>query len=303
MTIRKVANNISDISQLYPFKKKILFTARDIAILLFSTFSKIDSSKEWIRVIFYHHVFDDERKDFERHLRYLRKYGDFISLDTVVDILEKNEKICGRYFCVTFDDGFKNCITNALPILVENECLASFFIATDYIGCNVEEHLYTFKEKFSGNKNAYPIPVEFMNWDDCKNLLEAGMIIGSHTCSHVPLSELDDNQLKSELVKSKQKIEEKLGIDCIHFAAPLGVPGKHFIVGNDPIIAKTVGYRSFLTTERGPNYKGTDPFRIRRDGMFARCGNHALRFFLSESSQNNFTKAVRSLWSNKIYRT
>lgn len=277
-----VAKNFKELEKLSSFKKRIRSVARDRTIFFLSTFSKIDSSEEWIRFPYYHHVFDDERNDFGRHLRCLKNYGDFISLDIAVDIFEKKQKIGGRYFCVTFDDGFKNCVDNALPILVENKCPATFFISTEYIGCNITENREIIQRFFCNTACSYPIPIEFLSWDDCRRLLEAGMIIGSHTCSHVPLSKLNSDQVKSELSESKHKIGTELGINCRHFASPWGIPKKDFRIAIDPIIAKEAGYRSFLTAERGPNCYMTDPFKIRRDHMLAKWGNYQLWYFFSK---------------------
>jgi len=280
MAIGKIAKNYKDLERLYPIKRRIRSIVRDTAIFVLSARSNIDSSKEWIRIPYYHHVFDDERSDFERHLRYLKNYGDFISLDTVVDIF-KEKKIGGCYFCVTFDDGFKNCVSNALPILVENECPAAFFIPTDCIGSDIGKDSETIRSFFS-TATDYPMPIDFLDWDDCRKLLEAGMTIGSHTCSHVPLSRLNNDQLRSELLRSKQKIEKELAIDCLHFAPPWETSGNTFGTAAYLIVVKETGYRSLLTTERGPNYNGTSPFKIRRDNVTAKWGNYQLRYFFSK---------------------
>jgi peptidoglycan/xylan/chitin deacetylase (PgdA/CDA1 family) len=63
----------------------------------------------------------------------------------------------------------------------------------------------------------------------------------------------------SELSLSKKMIEEHLGRACSFLAWPMG----HF---NQELItwAREVGYQGAFTTLRGPNARGTDPFRITR---------------------------------------
>jgi len=279
-----VAQNYRDLERLYPLRRQIRSAARDVAIHLFSFFPKVDSAKEWIRFPFYHHVFDDERRDFKRHMRFFKNSGDFIALDDAVDILRSKKSLGGRYFCINFDDGFKSCIKNALPILLEDGCPAAFFLATDYIGSDIgadQELNKRFFRFFSRSTGFYQLPVEFLSWDDCRDLMKAGMSIGSHGASHAILTELSDYELRSELFRSKERIDQELGIDCRHFCPPLGIPGMHFKVIDDLKIAKEAGYESLLTGQRGANLEGADPFTIRRDYMLARWGDHQLRYFCS----------------------
>jgi peptidoglycan/xylan/chitin deacetylase (PgdA/CDA1 family) len=236
-------------------------------------------------------VLDSERRDFIRHLDYLRNFGDFISLDEAVIILEAKSPIEGRFFCVTFDDGFKNCITNALPILAERQIPAAFFLPVRYIGAPSQRSLERLEstpgspaarrsnalfQMRMGNEKP-----EYLTWDDCRELASAGMVVGSHTSTHAHLVELTTPQVIDELRESKQVIERELGRRCEHFCCPWGIPDADFLIDRDPSLAQQVGYRSFLTTRRGPTHRGDSPYRIRRDHMVASWGNYQLRYFLS----------------------
>jgi peptidoglycan/xylan/chitin deacetylase (PgdA/CDA1 family) len=72
---------------------------------------------------------DDECASFDKQLKYMKNIGDFISLDDAVTLLESNQSLCGRYFCITFDEGFKNCFTNAIPILQKIQGACDFLSA------------------------------------------------------------------------------------------------------------------------------------------------------------------------------
>ena len=113
--------------------------ARDAAVLALSIGRSINATSGWIRFPYYHHVFDDERHGFTRQLNYLRGFGEFISLDDAVGLLISGKAIDGRYFCITFDDGFKNCLTNAVPILLDKGAPAAFFMTTGYIDSDLEK--------------------------------------------------------------------------------------------------------------------------------------------------------------------
>ena len=251
--------------------------ARDLAVYMLSLGRSINRTTGWIRFPYYHHVFDDERAGFARQLDYIKQFGDFISLSNAVDMLVSGRPIDGRYFCITFDDGFKNNLINAVPILVDQGVSAAFFLTTGYIGSSIDkerDHLLKF---FNHGRTL----IEFLNWDDCRLIIAAGMEIGSHTVHHARLSLLDDDAVRKELATSKKVIEENLGQPCVHFCAPFGIPITDFNPERDPRLAHDAGYRCMLTTKRGPMLAGSDVFRICRDHILANWGNHQLRYFLS----------------------
>lgn len=230
----------------------------------------------WIRFPYYHHVFDDERAGFERHLTYFKSIADIISLDDALRMMESGESFDGRYICITFDDGFKNWTENALPILKSADAVAAFFVATDYIGTDVEADY----DKLLGFYESGDRVMEFMSWDDCRALHAASMTVGSHSVHHVHLSAIKADAARDELLASKISIEDALGAPCDHFCCPFGVPGLDFDPARHPAMARDAGYRSFLTTRRGPNGAGTDPFAIRRDHMLANASLSEVRYFM-----------------------
>ena len=186
--------------------------ARKAAILALSAGRSPDDNEGWIRFPFYHHIFDDERPGFARQLDFMASHGDFIGLDDAVNMLESGASISGRYFCVSFDDGFKNWITNAVPILLDHGVPAAFFVAAGYIGTSVERD----REKLLGFYDSRDLLMEFLSWDDCREMADAGMTIGSHTMNHVHLIDLDDDGVEAELADSKQLIEAELGKENIN---------------------------------------------------------------------------------------
>ena len=128
-----------------------------------------------------------------------------------------------------------------------------------------------------------PIPrtVEYLTWDECREMSAAGMTIGSHTNTHARLSELTEDQVVEELSQSKARITMELRAECRHFACPWGRPGRDFIPGRDVRIARELGYESFSTTVRGAMRAGDSPYSVRRDHIAARWGTYQLQYFLS----------------------
>ncbi len=251
--------------------------ARDALLRVLAAGRSPKSSSGWIRFPFYHHVFDDERRDFVRQLDFMAAHGDFIGLDDAVSMLESGDAIDGRYFCVTFDDGFKNCVTNATPILAEKKAPATVFVVTRYVGATPERDRELLKRFYSAGDRL----IEFLDWDDCRRMIAAGFGVGSHTVNHAHLKDLDKAAVETELKGSKQKIEAETGRPCRHFCCPFGRAGVDFVPGRDPEIARRVGFASFLTGHRGANRRGDSPLFVRRDHLLAAWGDHQLRYFLS----------------------
>ena len=251
--------------------------ARDAAVTALSIGRNIMGSSGWIRFPYYHHVFDDERHGFTRQLNYLRRFGEFISLDDAVGLLNSGAKIDGRYFCITFDDGFKNCLTNAVPILLDKGVTAVFFMTTGYIDCDPEKDEKKLLEFFDYGT----ILMEFLSWQNCRDMAAAGMTIGSHTVNHARLAKLNDKEVMVELTKSKEMIENNLGQVCNHFCSPFGIPNHDYNVERDPKLVRASGYKSMSTTERGATRPGDSPYQLCRDHILANWGHHQLRYFFS----------------------
>lgn len=258
--------------------QRLRLLARDAALFALSLGRSVESGGTWIRFPYYHHVFDDERGGFARQLAYMRRFGEFISFNDAVGMLASRQPIDGRYFCISFDDGFKSCVTNALPILLDHGALGTaVFLPTRFIGTDIERD----RELLLGFYDHGRLLMEFMTWQDCQVLISAGMVIGSHSHSHSNLATMDEAAVVAELRHSKGILEDRLGRPCIHFCCPVGQPHSNFVVARDPELTRKAGYSSFSTTVRGAMRAGESPFFIRRDHTLANWPDCQLRYFFS----------------------
>lgn len=230
----------------------------------------------WIRFPYYHHVFDDERAGFARQLKYFKSIGEIIGIDDAVEMIRAETPFDGRYICITFDDGFKNWIENAMPILVEHDAVAAFFVAAGYIGTDTIAD----RDRLIGFYDDGARLMEFLTWDDCRAMTAAGMTVGSHSIGHVHLNDLDDATALHELTGSRDMIERETGAACRHFCCPFGRAGIDYTPSRHPGMAAKAGYASFLTGHRGANRAGGSPYDIKRDHLLANWGNYQLRYFL-----------------------
>lgn len=124
---------------------------------------------------------------------------------------------------ITFDDGHKSDVEIVLPLLLEHNATASFFIVPDFIG---EEG--------------------FLSWQDVKELSNAGMDIGSHSLSHTNFRTIDNNQILSDLVESKRILEDKIGKPVVSFSFPYG-----FVPRRGLHLASASGYSHVFGSKHG----------------------------------------------------
>ena len=260
--------------------EKVRSTVRELAIFGLSQRSSIAASGNWIRFPYYHHVFDDERKDFERQLKYLRNFGEFISIDDVCTMMNDKAAIDGRYFCVSFDDGYRCLYHNMMPITAAMNIPVIIYLPTIYTGLSEtnEEDLVLVKDNLPNNSKL----LSFLSWEQCREMLDHQISFGSHTKTHANLAGLSPAEIEKELLESKLIIEENLQRDCTHFACPWGRVNINFDPAITTPIAQKLGYQTFCTTDRGKTQKGDDLFQIKRDHLLAHWGNYQLKYFFSK---------------------
>ncbi len=113
-----------------------------------------------------------------------------ITLDMLLAHWTSNRKLPARSVVITFDDGYENNYTSALPALVQRGMTATFFIATGTIN-SPQDNL--------GHAR--------MSEAQIRELDTAGMTIGSHTVSHPWLGRIGIEDAKCELAESKSRLE------------------------------------------------------------------------------------------------
>ena len=124
-----------------------------------------------------------------------------------------------RSLCVTFDDAFRSVIERAFPIMEGLGVKGTVFVPTAYVGQN---HAMSWPgiEQWAGTE--YEDELACMDWDELKQLSEAGWEIASHTQTHPHLTEIGDEQLRRELVGSRDEIDRRIGVRCRTIAYPFG---------------------------------------------------------------------------------
>jgi peptidoglycan/xylan/chitin deacetylase (PgdA/CDA1 family) len=99
-----------------------------------------------VTVLMYHSVTDGElgtyvdpanavsRDTFEWQMRYLAQHRQVVSMDELLALLAQGETPKPGTAVITFDDGYRDVLLNAAPILTKYELPATVFLATGYVG-------------------------------------------------------------------------------------------------------------------------------------------------------------------------
>lgn len=101
-----------------------------------------------------------------------------------------------------------------------------------------------------------------LNWDEIKDMNQAGITFGAHTKTHPILSSLDNDKIEEEIVESKETIENILNKPVVSFAYP---NGKNSDFDNRcKGIVKKAGFKCAVTSYGSVNYAHTDPYELSR---------------------------------------
>ncbi len=216
-----------------------------------------------------YHRFEDPAKDplaitpamFREQLQAIKDAGiTVISMEDFLAWRRGEKEIPEKSAVITIDDGYNCTYHKAWPILTEFGYPFTFYVYTNYIS--------------AGGRS--------ITWEQLEELKNAGVHIGSHSISHDNMARPRhakgvpyDTWLWDELKKSKDTIEEKLGIPITTFAYPYGVKSPQ-------VMQKGIeaGYEALFTVAGK---------KVPRDAPAAEIG----RYVIQSDKPETFRAAIR----------
>ncbi len=211
--------------------------ARRVALAGLSLVRGIGRAPAGVYTLCYHHIPARDRANFERQLEYLGRNGVFVSADQARQLVCSGGAAEGRFFLLSFDDGYADLVDVAQPVLAERGISAIAFVVTSW--------LTSPPDKTASRADGYMTPADLLRWH------ASGMDIGSHTHTHRQLVTLTEPEVRDELRRSSAVLAEITGERPHHFACPWGVPERDFRLDETPRLMREEGYVSLFTTTRG----------------------------------------------------
>jgi peptidoglycan/xylan/chitin deacetylase (PgdA/CDA1 family) len=153
----------------------------------------------------------------------------------------------------SFDDAFRNAAC-VFPELERRGVAIQIFVCSGYAGDGAPLTI----PELAGDD---PAELATMTWDELRAHADRGVSIGSHGVSHAHLTRLSDDEVRRELMDSKEQIEDELARPCPEFAYPYGEHDER--VRN---AARAAGYERAYGL-RGPD---EDPYALPRLDLYSR---------------------------------
>ena len=168
--------------------------------------------------------------DFDAQLSWLQQQGyQSITMTELFDTFYDGKALPSKPMMLTFDDGYADVYTYALPALIAHHYRGVFYIISGLIGGN------------------------YMTWDQVRTLARFGMQIASHTVHHVNIGQPPDGlTTQEELATSKTTLEAELDEPIQFFCYPSGEPFDHDSLAERQIVLRDLFVDGYLSATLDP---------------------------------------------------
>lgn len=187
---------------------------------------------------------------FEEHLSCLNRcHYTSVTVTQFVQAMDQGgDGLPPRPVILTFDDGYADFYTTALPALRRHGFTATLYVATAFIGGTS----YWLKHMGEGMR-----PV--LTWNQLAEISANGIECGAHSHTHPALNMLPPSVARDEIVRSKELLEECLGQQISSFAYPFG-----YYSSRVRQFVRAAGYASACAVKGTLSSLHDDPYALAR---------------------------------------
>jgi peptidoglycan/xylan/chitin deacetylase (PgdA/CDA1 family) len=196
--------------------------------------------------------------DFAAQMRWLASH-DFhtITQEQLFGALEHGKRLPPKPIVITFDDGYRDVLSNAAPVMHRLGMRGTAYVITSRI---------------SGTD------VSFFSWLQLNALEQNGIEVGSHTVDHAELPRLSDPAALQELIQSRHALELHLHHPVQWFSYPAG----RFDARTEALV-RQAGYVLAVTTQPGSRQDARAPLALHRYEVLDTTGVSGLASILGSS--------------------
>jgi peptidoglycan/xylan/chitin deacetylase (PgdA/CDA1 family) len=174
-----------------------------------------------------------------------------------------------RSVVLTFDDGYADNFHAVTPLLLKYGARATLYLVA------VRDDGTDWSARKKSHHNSGELVREpKLTDDEVREMLAAGCWeLGAHTLTHPLLTALSDDERRTEIAGSRQKLEQTFGVPVETFAYTFGIWGEA-----DRAAVKEAGFTTAVTTDPGaPMVPPVDPLAVPRIKISGREGMLAFR--------------------------
>lgn len=199
------------------------------------------------RVLTYHSVGNRDHEmnvtadEFRRQMEWL---AECVEVCPLADAVEGAGGVA-----ITFDDGYRDNLTFAAPILAELGLCATVFVVAGRAGMRLAH-------------DRDPETGALMTWEEIRDIESLGWSIGGHSLTHRRLSGLTLAEQTIEVRECTRLLEDNLGHGIEAFAYPFGSALDFDQVSKD--LVRRHGYAYAASNRYGVNAPGCDRWALRR---------------------------------------
>jgi peptidoglycan/xylan/chitin deacetylase (PgdA/CDA1 family) len=154
----------------------------------------------------------------------------------------------GKVVGITFDDGYLNNLTHALPTLQRHGFSSTCYAVSQLLGrTNVWDHAQGIAQTL------------LMDADQLRQWVAGGQEVGAHTRHHVSLLDTEESLAEQEVSLSKKELEIDVGQAVEHFCYPYGQYSLKHVA-----MARQASFQTVTTTQRGRVASGADLWQLPR---------------------------------------
>ena len=206
-----------------------------------------------------------------------------IGLQELVGRIEAGDASEPATFAITFDDGYADFLSDALPVLEKRALPATLFAVSAADRDQLDQRDQLDLDQLAGGAGG-----RLLRRDELAEVARRGVEIGAHTVSHRRLTALDDATLDRELAECKCTLEAIGGARISSFAYPFGDFDRRVMR------AAGVHFRAAVTTQLAAVTASVHPLAIPRlDACY--LDSRLLRFLLAQHRPDPYLRSRRWL--------